>query len=142
MDVDLAFRAVNTAALASWIALIALPRWQALRLAIQAGAIGMLCVLYAVLILVYFFRVEGGGFGSLAQVQALFASAPVALAGWIHYLAFDLFVGLWIARRADESGLSRLLQAPILVTTFMFGPIGLLLGAAVLWRRPGMAAGA
>lgn len=140
MDVELAFRVANTTALASWIALIALPRRRAVRLALQAGAIGMLCVLYAILILVYFFRVEGGGFGTLAQVQALFASAPVALAGWVHYLAFDLFVGLWIAQRADEAGLSRLLQAPILATTFLFGPIGLLLAAAALARRPTTAA--
>jgi len=49
------------------------------------------------------------------------------VAGWIHYLAFDLFVGLWIATEADKAGISRWLQAPILVATFMFGPIGLLL---------------
>jgi len=64
-------------------------------------------------------------------VQKLFESPGVALAGWVHYLAFDLFVGLWIAMRSDAVGLSRWLQAPILVTTFMFGPIGLLLFAAV-----------
>ncbi|MEM9315304.1 MAG: abscisic acid-deficient protein Aba4 family protein, partial [Pseudomonadota bacterium] len=49
------------------------------------------------------------------------------LAGWIHYLAFDLFVGAWIATEADRLGLSRLLQAPLLVATFMFGPVGLAL---------------
>jgi hypothetical protein len=79
-----------------------------------------------VLAFVYFFRVEGGGFGSLEQVSTLFSSPPVLLAGWVHYLAFDLFVGLWIAARADVRRLPRLVQAPILVTTFMFGPVGLL----------------
>jgi len=46
------------------------------------------------------------------------------LAGWVHYLAFDLFVGSWISIQADKIGISRLLQAPILVATFLFGPLG------------------
>jgi hypothetical protein len=136
MDADLVFRAANAAALASWIAVIFLPRGIAVRRAIQFAAIGGLCSLYAALILVYFFRVEGGGFGTLAQVQALFAAPQVALAGWVHYLAIDLFVGLWIAQRCDEAALPRLLQAPILATTFMFGPIGLLLASGMLARPP------
>jgi hypothetical protein len=57
----------------------------------------------------------------------LFTDQRVALAGWIHYLAFDLFVGLWIAARSDELRISRLVQAPVLVVTFMFGPLGFLL---------------
>jgi len=84
-------------------------------------------VAYAVLVLLFFFRVEGGGFGSLLEVRALFASDPALLAGWLHYLAFDLFVGLWIAERADARGLNRFIQAPLLFATFMFGPIGLLM---------------
>lgn len=94
--------------------------------------IAVLCGLYAVLIPMVFADVPGGGFGTLAAVQALFASPAVALAGWVHYLAFDLFVGLWIAARADAAGVSRWLQAPVLATTFLFGPIGLLLFAAVV----------
>ena len=47
-------------------------------------------------------------------------------AGWTHYLAFDLFVGLWIARDGDAKGISRLVQAPVLLATFMAGPLGLL----------------
>lgn len=70
-----------------------------------------------------FGRVEGG-FGSFADIKTLFQSDHMIAAGWIHYLAFDLFVGAWIARRADDIGLSRLIQAPILALTFMFGPAG------------------
>ena len=53
------------------------------------------------------------------------------LAGWLHYLAFDLLIGIDIARRSDRLGLSRLLQAPLLLTTFMFGPLGYLLMLAI-----------
>ncbi len=130
------FSVANTTALVSWGVLILLPRTRFLRRLVQVLSIGGLCLAYAVLIQLYFFSVPGGGFGTLAAVQRLFEVPEVALAGWIHYLAFDLFVGLWIAQRADALGLSRWLQAPVLVVTFMFGPIGLLLfGLLRLARR-------
>jgi hypothetical protein len=127
MTFDQVFSIANTAALAGWAALLLLPRWPALILALRYGLIGALSVAYAVLIMMFFFRVEGGGFNSIAEVRALFLSDGGLLAGWIHYLAFDLFAGMWIAHEADKVGMGRLLQAPILAATFMFGPIGLLM---------------
>jgi hypothetical protein len=124
------FGLANTFALAAWTALILAPRWRALMATLRFCVIGLFCVAYASLAMIYVFRVDGGGFGSLHAVQTLFVSAPIALAGWLHYLAFDLFVGLWIAEEADARGLSRFIQAPILLTTFMFGPVGLLLAFA------------
>lgn len=126
LPVDSLFSAANTLALVSWLALILLPRRLVVAV-IRSGVLGGLALLYGVLIAVYFFRVEGGGFFSLPAVQKLFTSPEVALAGWVHYLAFDLFVGLWIAEKADSLGLARWFQAPILVATFMFGPIGFLM---------------
>ena len=126
------FAIANTAALAAWLALVLLPRWRWLLAGLRLAVPLVLAVAYTVLVLVYFFRVEGGGFGTLAEVQRLFASEPVALAGWLHYLAFDLLVGLWIAERQDSAGTSRLLQAPILLATFLFGPVGFLLHHGVL----------
>ena len=58
-------------------------------------------------------------------LRALFMSDAGIVLGWTHYLAFDLFVGLWIARDADAKGFSRLVQLPILFLTLMEGPIGL-----------------
>ena len=85
---------------------------------------------------VYFVQATGGGFGTLAQVKALLATEPTLLAGWIHYLAFDLFVGVWIAEQADQLNISRVLQAPILAFTFLLGPVGYLmfLGAQTATR--------
>jgi hypothetical protein len=56
----------------------------------------------------------------------------------VHYLAFDLFVGAWIAAETERAGLSRLLLVPVLPLTFLFGPMGYFL--FVVWRR-GFAAG-
>jgi hypothetical protein len=121
------FSIASTAAMMGWLALLLLPRWPLLVSALRYGLIGALSVAYAVLIMVFFFRVEGGGFNTIEEVRALFMSDGGLLAGWIHYLAFDLFVGMWIAEQADRIGMSRLLQGPILIATFMFGPIGLLI---------------
>lgn len=127
MSPDTVFSITSSTAMAGWLLLILAPRWSALIAFIRFGLIGALSLTYAVLILVYFFRVEGGGFGSIAEVRALFMSDPVLVAGWVHYLAFDLFIGTWIALEADKRGFNRVLQAPMLVATFMFGPLGLLL---------------
>ncbi|MBX9454532.1 MAG: DUF4281 domain-containing protein [Rhizobium sp.] len=127
MTFEQGFSLASTLAMSGWAALILLPRWPALVLLLRIGVVGLLSLAYAVLIFVHFFRIDGGGFGSIAEVRLLFLSDGGLLAGWIHYLAFDLFVGLWIAQQADRAAVSRLLQAPILVATFMFGPIGLLM---------------
>jgi Domain of unknown function (DUF4281) len=127
MNYEAIFGIANPAASLAWVGLILLPRWKIFDRIVFFCLIPALCFAYSSLILVHFFRVEGGGFGSLAQVKVLFSSDPVLLAGWIHYLAFDLFVGRWIASEADKAGISRLIQAPILVATFLFGPLGLLL---------------
>ncbi|MBP2547325.1 hypothetical protein J2858_000218 [Neorhizobium galegae] len=127
MPFDTLFSAASTAAMAGWIALIILPRWPLLIAGLRHALIGLLSAIYASLIFVYFFRVEGGGFGSIGEVRALFASDLVLVAGWIHYLAFDLFIGSWIAVEADRRGFNRVLQAPVLAATFLFGPLGLLL---------------
>ena len=124
-----------------WVILIFLPRrWDWLtaipRFIIPLG----LSLLYAGLAMAYFFTVEGGGYGSLAEVAALLGNEHMLLAGWVHYLAFDLFIGGWIAVEADKVGINRVIQAPILIATFMFGPVGLaifLLMRAGYFRKKG-----
>lgn len=126
------------AAMIGWLILVFLPRrWPALlyvpRYLIPFG----LSLLYAGLAMAHFFTVEGGGYNSLEEVAALLGKKDMLLAGWVHYLAFDLFIGGWIAVEADKIGLNRVIQAPILLATFMFGPIGfaLFLVMRVAYRR-------
>lgn len=131
MDWETAFSIANAAAGLCWLTLIFLPRsWPVLTGVIRLGVPLLLAIAYTALVLATFFTTEGG-FDRLAHVRQLFQSDPVLLAGWIHYLAFDLLIGGWIAERADEERISRFIQAPILVATFMFGPMGWLLFQAV-----------
>lgn len=136
------FSVASTVAMLCWVGLIFAPRRRWALGLLRSGVIAGLAVAYTGLVLVYFARVEGAGFGSLGEVRALMGADGTLLAGWIHYLAFDLFVGVWIAERADALGVSRLLQGPILFTTFMFGPVGYLLyvflDAALKWAPAGL----
>jgi hypothetical protein len=84
----------------------------------------------------YFFRSEGG-FSSLPDVARLFMNPWLLLAGWIHYLAFDLLVGSWEARDARKHGINHLLVIPCLILTFMFGPAGWLLYRGVRYSLRG-----
>jgi len=72
-----------------------------------------------------------GGFGSLADVATLFQKRELLLAGWIHYLCFDLFIGAWEVRDARRNGIPHLVVIPCLIMTFMLGPIGLLFYFAI-----------
>jgi hypothetical protein len=129
MTSDLVFSLANTAALVGWIILaagVALKR--DFLVTALAGRVWPLAfaALYTILI-IFFFGSAPGGFDSLAHVQLLFTSPWAATAGWIHYLAFDLFIGSWISAQVIALGLPRLALIIILPLTFLFGPIGLLL---------------
>ncbi len=128
LDVETLFSWSGNLAMIGWLLLMFSPkRWEWVLFAAGILIPALLGALYGGLMMAYFAGVDGGGYGSFAAVRALFASDEALLAGWIHYLAFDLAIGSMIARRADASGLSRLIQLPILFFTFMFGPLGFLL---------------
>jgi hypothetical protein len=69
---------------------------------------------------------DGAGFASLDALMKTFSVKEAVVAGWAHYIVFDLFVGAWIARDAQRAGISPFLVAPALLLTFVVGPIGLL----------------
>lgn len=150
LDPASAFALAGLLAMAGWagliVSLFAPPvrplAWPAAQLAIPA----ILAVAY-ILLIAEGIGAEGGGFGSIAEVRALFADDAALAAGWLHYLAFDLFVGGWIARDGIARGISgwkALLLLPCLALTFLFGPAGLLLylvlrlalgRGAALWEK-------
>lgn len=122
---DVLFQLANPAALAGWVALVFYPLApRALGLVAFALPVA-LSILYAALILTFWAGAEGG-FATLAQVMRLFDFPGAALAGWVHYLAFDLLIGLWIARTARAQGIAHWLILPCLALAFLFGPAGFL----------------
>lgn len=113
-----------------WLGLIAALFVARIREAVQFAATALVPGLLAIAYILLIFEgwgAEGGGYGSIEEVRALFASDAALAAGWLHYLAFDLFVGAWIARDGLRAGVPRLLLLPCFALTFLFGPAGLLL---------------
>ncbi len=132
-DLESWFSHAGLIAMSGWLFLIFGPRrWSSLSAFPAYVFPAVLSLGYAILVLRYFSTAEGS-FRTLADVALLFSNDYVLLAGWVHYLAFDLFIGAWIARQADDAGISRIVQAPILVSTFMLGPLGLLL-FFIFWK--------
>jgi len=126
MKAEQIFTIANLTAMIGWLLIAILPRWRVTRLVVLSGGVSLaLAGVYLVLIVLFFGAAEGG-FDSLANVMKLFTNEWAVLAGWIHYLAFDLFIGAWEVRDAERRGVSHLLVIPCLVLTFFLGPIGLL----------------
>jgi hypothetical protein len=136
------FSLTNGIAVIAWAVLILAPRRPLpLTLVLYAG-VGLLCLIYAALLLALIGGwADAGGEGpapaleySVAGLRALFRSDGGLVVGWTHYLALDLFTGLWLARDGDSKRIGRLVQTPVLLATFVAGPLGLLAWLAV--REP------
>jgi hypothetical protein len=102
------------------------PRWKWTGRLVSLSLLPLVLSVGYLLIVATRFIGAPGGFGSLAEVRLLFDDPYLLLAGWIHYLAFDLFIGGWELRDAQRLGLPHLAVVPCLVLTFLFGPVGLL----------------
>ena len=133
---DMLFSGASALAAIGWLLLIGLPRHRGAQLVAGVGVPLAISTLYLALIAVYFPNAKGG-FGSLADVSLLFSERAVLLAGWVHYLAFDLFIGAWEVRDAQKHTIPHLLVVPCLFLTFMLGPIGLLTYFALRTMRAG-----
>lgn len=136
MTPEALFQAANLVALAAWIVLAVLPRVRWATDVIAALVVpALLGSLYVVLIVSNWSGSEGG-FSSLPEVAVLFEDPWLLLAGWVHYLAFDLLVGGWEVRDARARGVPHWALVPCLALTFLFGPAGWLVYLAVRGRRP------
>ena len=142
MTPDALFQITGPLALAGWAVLALSPLAPRTADRISGLAIPLIfAIAYAALILA-FWSGASGGFDSLPNVMALFTNPEIALAGWLHYLAFDLLIGAWEVRTARREAIPHLLVLPCLALTFLFGPAGFLLFLALrAARRLALAAG-
>ncbi|MBY0507661.1 MAG: DUF4281 domain-containing protein [Bryobacteraceae bacterium] len=128
------FEIVSTLVLPGWLLLVLAPRWRFTQAIAGVGLPLVLAGTYVSQLVMHWGESEGG-FGSLADVSKLFANPNVLLAGWIHYLAFDLFIGAWEVRDAARQQVPHWFVVPCLVLTFLYGPTGLLLYFAIRYAR-------
>jgi len=131
MSPDQIFSIANIVATLAWILLAALPRRRWVADVVTSVVVPALLAVVYVAIVVTTFGSSPGGFSTLPAVATLFSNPWPLLAGWIHYLAFDLFVGSWEVRDARDRGVPHAFVLPCLALTFLFGPAGWLLYIAI-----------
>lgn len=126
------FSLVNLIAMPMWILMIMLPKWRLTRFLVDYKLIPLvLSLVYAWYIALTIQSGPAMDFGSLEAVMNLFTAENALLAGWVHYLAFDLLVGMWMIEQNKTLGIHPLIMAPCLIGTFMLGPVGFLVFMAV-----------
>ena len=136
MSWDAIFDYANLYAMLCWAVLAFAPKRERIAPYLLYAGCGLLALSYSGLILSLMAGLisnggttdgPGADFTTLSGVMAIFDTPGGATIGWIHYLAFDLFVGIWAARNADHRKINRIIQAPILFFILMVGPLGLVL---------------
>jgi Domain of unknown function (DUF4281) len=125
---DLLFRATNLLALPMWALMILLPRWRwTARIIRSPWVSAALAILYTALVLPRLGAIwPTVSRPTLPGVEVLLGSPPGATIAWVHFLAFDIFVGRWIYLNSQERRISSWLMAPVLFLTLMLGPAGFL----------------
>ena len=126
MDPEVLFSFCNLTAMAGWLLLIFAPGWKVTRRLVLSGLFPLAFAVIYMVIIIWKMPGSEGGFGSLVEVSQLFQNPYLLLVGWIHYLAFDLFVGSWEVADARKRGIRHGLVIPCLLLTFFLGPIGFL----------------
>ncbi|MEQ9452886.1 MAG: ABA4-like family protein [Pseudomonadales bacterium] len=127
MNVEQIFSLCGAIAMVGWAGLVLAPRWTITRDWLAPVVAPLLIAVFYIWLMATNAQPEGGGFGTLKEVATLFSVPELLLAGWVHYLAFDLFVGAWEVRDAQRQGVHHLLVIPCLAATLMAGPAGLAL---------------
>ena len=134
MTPEQVFNIANVFALIGWIVLAAMPSHRAAIEGIARTLVpGLLSIAYAVIIVPL---ALGGGAGSLASwegIAGLLGQPWLLIAAWLHYLAFDLLVGVWQVETARKEGIPHYAVLPCLLLTFVLGPIGFLAFLIVRW---------
>lgn len=139
MDFERVFSLAGLLAMSGWAALLIspfIPKWSD-RI---AGLIVPAILSVGYLGLIFLSNENGGGFGNFAEVTQLFSNPTALMAGWVHFLVFDLLIGAWICRVGRREGIKFWMVLPVLPITFMLGPAGFLVfssvrGITVLTKR-------
>jgi hypothetical protein len=125
---SIVFSIANMLVLPMWLLLIIAPKWKITRFLTDYKVIPlMLAVTYGFYVITGLLKTGLPDFSDLKSVMELFTEEKAVLTGWIHYLAFDLLVGMWIVNENRTLGIHKGIMVPCLLGTFMFGPLGFLL---------------
>ncbi|MFM1874818.1 MAG: hypothetical protein RL266_555 [Bacteroidota bacterium] len=125
MNWELVYSLANASVIPAWLLLMFAPQNKVTKLLVHSHLYASLLGLFYVYMLLTSIGGEGG-MDTLQNLKLSFQREEVLILGWVHYLAFDLFVGAWITRDAATNQLQHMLVVPSLVLTLFIGPVGLL----------------
>jgi hypothetical protein len=127
MSYQTLFEYCNLFALMAWLPLVFAPRWHYTPRLVVGVLAMLLASLYVYLVFTSIQPSDLQSFATLKGVMALFTNEKGVLAGWVHYLCFDLMTGVFIVQNAIKHNVKHWFVVPCLLFTFMLGPSGLLL---------------
>jgi hypothetical protein len=130
MTPDTLFALFSSFVILGWLALLVAPLRRGLAITTARWVAAVLCGAYFAMLAAGLAGPgppPGASFNTLDGVRLLLSTPQALLAGWVHYLAFDLFIGSWQAEDAPSARIPHWLLLPCLVLTFVAGPAGLLL---------------
>lgn len=111
-----------------WFLMIFLPKWRYTSSILSSPWIATgAALIYVILVLPQITAILPAVLNpDLADINSLLSTDSGTTIAWVHFLAFDLFVGRWIYLDARARGLHPLITSPILFFTLMLGPLGFL----------------
>ena len=123
------FQFANLWIMPFWLLIIVLPHWNwTKRIIGSLWIVAPLLLAYALLVLPQALAVLPALLNpTIPGIAGLLGTPTGATIGWIHFLAFDLFVGRWVYLDSRTRQITAWVASPILFLILMFGPFGLLL---------------
>jgi hypothetical protein len=135
MEASIIFSLSNSFVIFGWILLLLFPNWKYTSNIVLYVVVLILALIYTAIILATIQHFDVSSFSTLSNIKTLFQNDFALTAGWIHYLAFDLFVGHYIVNEAKKLSFARWQYTLCLPFTFIFGPIGLLMFVTFKWLK-------
>jgi len=123
----------NYGVLPFWLMLIFIPNHRATEIFVNSIIIPLILssayvylIYKAALLDISFFDIFNIYLG-LDELYEVFASESFLLIFWLHFLAFNIFIGIWLVKDAIKHGISRNITFVPLVLVYFSGPVGLVL---------------
>lgn len=120
------YEIVNTLILPAWLMIMFASQWRWTNKIVLSGYYSLAFSVVYLLLIIFNFDLNNFNFSTLENVKQVFTNDYFLLAGWVHYLAFDLLIAAWIVKDSKENNVQSLILLPILAFTFYLGPIGYL----------------
>ncbi len=120
------FQTSNLLVMPFWALMILAPRWVWTRRIIGSPLVILpAALLYAGLVLPNIpALLPAIANPNLTGIAALLGTPQGATIAWVHFLAFDLFVGRWAYLDSLKSSINVFVMAVVLFLILMFGPLG------------------